>query len=193
MELDIKTFVEEHNGKLIILDMLKDIDFGVQYDINNYQDVSQQVLNPSTNNKDSEWYISSPKTNSSNRTIPVPDVLLKDLLELKKSNEAFKKFKLTWFVLGDDQPITTHQFYSRRDLYASKAGLKRIRIHDFRHSCTSILISASTPITAVSNFLGHADSTETLETYAHLIKKDYQKITNYFDNMEQQYNQKSEE
>lgn len=116
-----------------------------------------------------------------------------DLLKLKKSNEAFKKFKPTWFVLADDQPITTHKFYSRRDLYANKAGLKRIRIHDFRHSCTSALISASTPITAVSNFLGHADSTETLETYAHLIKKDYQKITNYFDNIEQQYNQKSEE
>ena len=163
-------------------------------DFNNHTlTVCQQVLNPSTNNKDSEWYISSPKTNSSNRTIPVPDVLLNDLLKLKKSNEAFKKFKLSWFVLGDDQPITTHQFYGRRDLYANKAGLKRIRIHGFRHSCTSALVSASTPITAVSNFLGHADSTETLETYAHLIKKDYQKITNYFDNMEQQYNQKSQE
>lgn len=44
MELDIKTFAEEYNGKLIILDMLKDIDFGVQYDINNYQDVSQQIF-----------------------------------------------------------------------------------------------------------------------------------------------------
>ena len=44
MELDIKTFAEEYNGKLIILDMLKDIDFGVQYDINNYQDIAQQVF-----------------------------------------------------------------------------------------------------------------------------------------------------
>ena len=44
LEYDIKTFAEEYNGKLIILDMLKDIDFGVQYDINNYQDVSQQIF-----------------------------------------------------------------------------------------------------------------------------------------------------
>lgn len=44
LEYDIKTFVEEYNGKLIILDMLKDIDFGVQYDINNYQDVAQQIF-----------------------------------------------------------------------------------------------------------------------------------------------------
>lgn len=44
LEYDIKTFAEEYNGKLIILDMLKDIDFGVQYDINNYQDVAQQIF-----------------------------------------------------------------------------------------------------------------------------------------------------
>ena len=44
IEYDIKVFAEDYNGKLIILDMLKDIDFGVQYDINNYQDVAQQVF-----------------------------------------------------------------------------------------------------------------------------------------------------
>lgn len=44
LEYDIKTFANDYNGKLIILDMLKDIDFGVNYDINNYQDVAQQVF-----------------------------------------------------------------------------------------------------------------------------------------------------
>lgn len=44
LEYDIKTFAEDYKGKLIILDMLKNIDFGVQYDINNYQDVAQQVF-----------------------------------------------------------------------------------------------------------------------------------------------------
>lgn len=44
IEYDIKVFAEDYNGKLIILDMLKDIDFGVKYDINNYQDVAQQVF-----------------------------------------------------------------------------------------------------------------------------------------------------
>lgn len=44
IEYDIKVFAEDYKGKLIILDMLKDIDFGVQYDINNYQDVTQQVF-----------------------------------------------------------------------------------------------------------------------------------------------------
>lgn len=44
MEYDIKCFSEEHGGRLIIIDMLKDIDFGVEYDINSYQDVAQKVM-----------------------------------------------------------------------------------------------------------------------------------------------------
>ena len=43
-ELDIKDFAENKKGKLIIIDMLKDIDLGINYDINNYQDIGQKVL-----------------------------------------------------------------------------------------------------------------------------------------------------
>lgn len=146
--------------------------------------IAQQVLNLAGNNASSSWYIASPKTESSNRTIPVPEVLLKDLAELKKSNERFSKFKQTWFVFGDDVPITYHQIYSRNNNYCKKAGLRHIRIHDFRHSCASALISAAAPITAVSNYLGHSETTETLETYTHLVKKDYANVPKFFDSLE---------
>lgn len=146
--------------------------------------IAQQVLNLAGNNASSSWYIASPKTESSNRTIPVPEVLLKDLAELKKSNERFSKFKQTWFVFGDDVPITYHQIYSRNNNYCKKAGLRHIRIHDFRHSCASALISVAAPITAVSNYLGHSETTETLETYTHLVKKDYANVPKFFDSLE---------
>ena len=153
--------------------------------------IAQQVLNLAGNNASSSWYIASPKTESSNRTIPVPEVLSKDLAELKKSNERFSKFKQTWFVFGDDVPITYHQIYSRNNNYCKKAGLRHIRIHDFRHSCASALISASAPITAVSNYLGHSETTETLETYTHLVKKDYANVPKFFDSLEKDFNEKS--
>ena len=152
--------------------------------------IAQQVLNLAGNNASSSWYIASPKTESSNRTIPVPEVLLKDLAELKKSNERFSKFKQTWFVFGDDTPITYHQIYSRNNNYCKKAGLRHIRIHDFRHSCASALISAAAPITAVSNYLGHSETTETLETYTHLVKKDYANVPKFFDSLEKDFNEK---
>ena len=153
--------------------------------------IAQQVLNLAGNNASSSWYIASPKTESSNRTIPVPEVLLKDLAELKKSNERFSKFKQTWFVFGDDVPVTYHQIYSRNNNYCKKAGLRHIRIHDFRHSCASALISAAAPITAVSNYLGHSETTETLETYTHLVKKDYANVPKFFDSLEKDFNEKS--
>lgn len=153
--------------------------------------IAQQVLNLAGNNASSSWYIASPKTESSNRTIPIPEVLLKDLAKLKKSNERFSKFKQTWFVFGDDVPITYHQIYSRNNNYCKKAGLRHIRIHDFRHSCASALISAAAPITAVSNYLGHSETTETLETYTHLVKKDYANVPKFFDSLEKDFNEKS--
>lgn len=155
--------------------------------------VSQQVLNPSNSNASTEWYISSTKTEASNRTIPVPTTLLNDLSELKKTNEKFSKFKQTWFVLGDDVPMATGRMYFYRDKYAEKAGIRRIRLHDFRHSCASALISGAAPITAVSNFLGHSETTETLETYTHMFKKDLENVPKFFDTLEKDFNEKSSE
>lgn len=155
--------------------------------------VSQQVLNPSNSNASTEWYISSTKTEASNRTIPIPTTLLNDLSELKKTNEKFSKFKQTWFVLGDDVPMATGRMYFYRDKYAEKAGIRRIRLHDFRHSCASALISGAAPITAVSNFLGHSETTETLETYTHMFKKDLANVPKFFDTLEKDFNEKSSE
>ena len=43
-EVDIMEFAKYKNGKLLIIDMLKDVNLGVDYDINNYQDVGQKLL-----------------------------------------------------------------------------------------------------------------------------------------------------
>ena len=153
--------------------------------------VSQQVLNPSNSNASTEWYISSTKTEASNRTIPISTTLLNDLAKLKKTNERLSKFKQTWFVLGDDVPMATGRMYFYRDKYAEKAGIRRIRLHDFRHSCASALISGAAPITAVSNFLGHSETTETLETYTHMFKKDLANVPKFFDTLEKDFNEKS--
>ena len=155
--------------------------------------VSQQVLNPSNSNASTEWYISSTKIEASNRTIPISTTLLNDLAELKKTNERLSKFKQTWFVLGDDVPMATGRMYFYRDKYAKKAGIRRIRLHDFRHSCASALISGAAPITAVSNFLGHSETTETLETYTHMFKKDLANVPKFFDTLEKDFNEKSSE
>ena len=44
IEYELKCFAEEHKGKLVIIDMLKDFYLGISYDINSYQDVGQKLL-----------------------------------------------------------------------------------------------------------------------------------------------------
>ena len=44
IEYEVKEFAEEYNGKVLILDMLKDIRFDIGYDINSYQDKAQKLM-----------------------------------------------------------------------------------------------------------------------------------------------------
>ena len=51
-----------------------------------------------------------------------------------------------------------------------KSGVKRIRIHDLRHSHATILINSGVNIVAVSKMLGHSNINQTLKTYTHLLE-----------------------
>lgn len=54
------------------------------------------------------------------------------------------------------------------DRLVASAGVKRIRIHDLRHTYATLAIQAGIPIKVVSESLGHADIATTLRTYAHV-------------------------
>jgi len=72
----------------------------------------------------------------------------------------------------------------RNDNYCMKAGVKKIRIHDFRHSHVSLLLSKGVPITVISKRLGHSNIKMTLNIYAHLIPEDEDKAINALENLE---------
>ena len=152
--------------------------------------IKQQCLNPSTTNANSEWYLSSPKTPSSVRTLPITDNLADELKELRDKMKMYKQFKLDWFVFGDEDPLSYHQMNYYKDKYADKAGVKRLNLHGFRHSCASVLIHGSTPIPVVANYLGHSDSTETLETYTHMFEDDLKGVPKYLDTLLQDLSKK---
>lgn len=52
-----------------------------------------------------------------------------------------------------------------------KSGVKKIRIHDLRHSHATILINNGINIVSVSRRLGHSDVNMTLKNYTHLLQK----------------------
>ena len=130
-----------------------------------------------------KYMITTPKTKSSVRTLPIPETLLNDLKMLLESEKLVYGFKKNWFVFGNDNPITNWQVRSRKNELCKLAELKQIRIHDFRHSCASLLINNGANITIVAKYLGHTKIDETLNTYSHMFKSKLNDIVNTINNL----------
>ena len=47
-------------------------------------------------------------------------------------------------------------------------GLRKIRFHDLRHSCASLLLANNVPMKQIQDWLGHSDFATTANIYAHL-------------------------
>ena len=56
------------------------------------------------------------------------------------------------------------------------ARVKDIRIHDFRHSCASLLIDNGANITSVAKYLGHSKIEKTLNTFSHMYQNRLENI-----------------
>lgn len=129
------------------------------------------------------YTISSPKTANSNRTIPIPLKLIKPLQELKEKAKTKKYFSEEWFVFGDELPFRETTIQMRKNKYCKLAGVKQIRIHDFRHSCASFLINNGASIVLVSKYLGHSKISVTLDTYTHLYKSELLEVSKMIDTL----------
>ena len=64
--------------------------------------------------------------------------------------------------------ITKSYLHHEMDRGAKAAGVKRIRIHDLRHSHVSLLINMGYSAVAIGNRVGH-ESVEITYRYAHLF------------------------
>lgn len=76
----------------------------------------------------------------------------------------------------DVKPLPEMTLRDRKTKNAVRAGVKDIRIHDFRHSCASLLIDNGANITLVAKYLGHAKIDETLNTYSHMYQNRLENI-----------------
>lgn len=81
------------------------------------------------------YTISSPKTMSSYRTITIPNFLLEYYKDLYDDCSSYYNFNDNWYVFGNIDPLPETTLRDRKTKNAFKAGVKDIRVHDFRHSC----------------------------------------------------------
>ena len=64
--------------------------------------------------------------------------------------------------------LPTHYLTSAFPKLLEKNGLRRIRFHDLRHSCASLLLANGVPMKQIQEWLGHSDFSTTANVYAHL-------------------------
>lgn len=135
------------------------------------------------------WEIGSTK-NSTSRRVRLPEWLALDLAEYlgthpnrkdptaplwpgRKIHDA-QRFKGAKGGLDWTWPWDRDAFYKRHFKPALRsAGLpERMRLHDLRHTCASILQSAGVPIEHISKQLGHRNVVVTQAIYAHVFDTD---------------------
>ena len=105
--------------------------------------------------------ITTPKTEKSNRIIKMPQFL---------ADEMQDYLKQLYGIEPNDRVFTVTKSYLHREMDrgAKEAGIKRIRIHDIRHSAVSLLIDMGFSATAIADRVGH-ESIDITYNYAHLF------------------------
>ena len=108
-----------------------------------------------------EDVITDPKTPKSIRNVQIPEFLV----------EEMKDYIASLYGVADDErmfPITKSYLHHEMRRGSEKAGIKKIRIHDLRHSHVSLLIDMGFTAVAIANRVGH-ESIDITYRYAHLF------------------------
>ena len=114
--------------------------------------------------------IGSPKTPKSNRIVQMPDFLITEIREYIDS---------IYGVCPETRLFPLSKYYLHREMTrgSDKSGVKRIRIHDLRHSHVSLLIEMGFSAVAIADRVGH-ESIDITYRYAHLFPTTQADIAN---------------
>lgn len=108
----------------------------------------------------------APKSAAGVRTVPMVAELRTQLLE-----HRLRTGRGEGLVFGADgaTPFTYSSAVRRAERAWNRAGLRKIGLHEARHTCASLMIAAGVPVKALSTYMGHATIAITLDRYAHLL------------------------
>ena len=119
--------------------------------------------------------ITPPKTPKSIRNIIIPDFVMSEV----------KDYIASIYDLGETDrvfPFTKSYINNAMERACKKSGVKKIRIHDIRHSHASYLINLGCAPLLISERLGHEKIQTTLSTYSHLYPNKHQEVVDMMQN-----------
>lgn len=125
--------------------------------------IQRTVCRISCGNKHTKVVVQTAKTKSSNREIPLPKSFVKLLRKLRGNASD-----TTWFLSGNEQrPVEPRCYRKSIQCYLKQAKVRKIHPHILRHTFATICLHAGCDIKTLSELLGHASATVTLQRYVH--------------------------
>lgn len=116
-----------------------------------------------------EDIITTPKTANSIRNVDVPEFLLDEVKSYYNRLYAYP-VDARLFPVGHE--AVQHKLSHNIKI----SGVKKIRVHDLRHSACAFLIHKGVPALVIKERMGHRDIKITLNTYGHLYPSEQRKV-----------------
>ena len=125
-----------------------------------------------------------PKNKSSVRDLQLPEPLKRILEAHYARHKDVDGFSDDWRICGGVQCLRDSSINNRNQSYAKLAGVKTIRIHDFRHSHASLLANEGINIQEIARRLGHSKIEITWNTYSHLYPREEERAIKILNKIE---------
>ncbi|MEQ1824184.1 MAG: site-specific integrase [Fimbriimonadaceae bacterium] len=118
-----------------------------------------------------------PKTEKAKRTISLPKFAIETLkrhkgrqAEIRLLNaDVWQDYNLV-FTSSVGTPAEERNIRRTLDSVMARAKLPRLRFHDLRHSCATLLLSQGVDVRTIMEILGHSQIALTLNTYSHVVQ-----------------------
>jgi hypothetical protein len=118
--------------------------------------------------------VGTPKSKASNRTLPMPGEVV-ELLKAARKRQAEERLAFGEgygsgeYVASDEtgQPYRPQLLTLRWGRMLDQLDIERVRLHDARHSCATLMHLRQVPIAVIAAWLGHASAAFTMSVYAH--------------------------
>ena len=131
--------------------------------------------NATEGDRKTQLIFEEPKTDQSQRTIPIPEEIIEALKRHKARQaqerllmgEAYEDQGLV-FCQPNGQPIDPRNFTRSFERLLTQAGLPKIRFHDGRHTFATLMLELGESAKTVQTMLGHTKIATTLDIYSHV-------------------------
>ena len=124
-----------------------------------------------------EQFTDTPKSLTSNRTLKLPANVMQFLAEYREWQADQREFAGgSWvetdrlFTKWNGEPMSYQAPEYWLKVFCEATGMRKLKIHSFRHFYASLLIHNGVDVVTVQNALGHSQPSTSLNIYSHAFK-----------------------